>query len=287
MCHPLHHPAVVDHRDRSWWPGVSPAAPPGRRGPPRSFLVARCVTRCTTRPRIVVAMISQAIGDGHHASVEMASIERRGDRGRCRADRSIRAIGEEVRTIRLNSGISLREAGRAVGLSYSTFGRIERGDLRNVSVRELSVACSAVGLDLVLRAYSDGDPVRDAAHGLLLERIHRELPSSAPWRTEVPLPIKGDRRAWDAMTVLERARIAFEAETRLADIQALSRKLELKRRDGRVDIVVLVVADTHHNRSVLAIHRDSLRAAFPLDSRAVLAALRTGRAPRASGLVVI
>jgi hypothetical protein len=151
----------------------------------------------------------------------------------------------------------------------------------------LSLASSAVGLDLVLRQYPDGDPIRDAAHAALMARLRACLPEDVPWRTEVPLPIPGDRRAWDAMAVLERRRVHFEFETRLGDSQALARRLELKRRDGEAEIVILVIADTRHNRQVLASLRESFRAAFPLDARAVLGALRAGRAPAASGIVLI
>jgi transcriptional regulator with XRE-family HTH domain len=217
----------------------------------------------------------------------MATSERREDRGRTRAEAATRAIGAEIRLARIDAGLSLDVASRTVGLSASTMARIERAKLPNVSVRQLSLACSAVGLDLALRAYPDGDPARDAGHAALLERVRRCLPAGAPWRTEVPLPIRGDRRAWDAMTILERRRIHLEAEMRIGDVQALERKIELKRRDGGVETVILVIADTRHNRRMLAAHRESLRAAFPLDTRAVLGALRAGRAPSASGIVVI
>jgi transcriptional regulator with XRE-family HTH domain len=217
----------------------------------------------------------------------MGTIERRADRGRRRAIQSARSIGSEIRQARLAAGLSLRAASDAVGLSASTLRRIELADIPSVSIRELSLAGAAVGLDIVIRAYPDGDPVRDSSQNNLLERFHRCLPPSAPWRTEVPLPIRGDRRAWDAMTILERVRTAIEAETRLGDLQALERKIELKRRDGRIDIVILVVADTRHNRAVLAAHRESMRGSFPLDGRAVMAALRAGRPPAASGIVVL
>ncbi|HEY4633549.1 MAG TPA: helix-turn-helix transcriptional regulator [Candidatus Limnocylindrales bacterium] len=217
----------------------------------------------------------------------MGTRERRQDRGRLRADRCSRDTGQDIRRTRRGAGVSLRVAGAAVGLSHSTFCRIERGELPNVTVRELSLACAAVGLELSIRAYPDADPIRDAAHAALLERVRLLLPSGAVWRTEVPLPIAGDRRALDAVTVLERARVVFEAETRLGDMQDVGRKLELKRRDGRVEILVLVVADTRHNRVVLAAHRKALRGAFPLDSREIRAALAAGRAPRASGILVV
>jgi hypothetical protein len=104
---------------------------------------------------------------------------------------------------------------------------------------------------------------------------------------EVPIPVPGDRRAIDAETRLNGRRIGFEAELQLDDMQALERRLALKRRDAALDVLVLVVADTRHNRQVLAQHRESLRPAFPLDPREVLTALARGLVPRADGLVVL
>jgi hypothetical protein len=217
----------------------------------------------------------------------MAVSERRRDRGSRQASIAVRSIGVEIRLARIGAGLSIDTAGRSVGLSASTFRRIERGSTSGIGVRQLSLAAAAVGLELVLRTYPDGDPVRDAGHEALLGRIRACLPSDAPWQREVPLSLSGDRRAWDARTMLERQRVDFEAEMRIGDIQALQRKLELKRRDDNARIVILVVADTRHNRRVLALHRESLREAFPLDTRVVLKALRAGRAPAASGIVVI
>ena len=59
------------------------------------------------------------------------------------------------------------------------------------------------------------------------------------------MPIAGDLRAWDAVITLAGRRAGCEAETAgLTDIQALERRLALKLRDGDVDVLILVVADT-------------------------------------------
>jgi hypothetical protein len=71
------------------------------------------------------------------------------------------------------------------------------------------------------------------------------------------------------------------------DIQALERRIALKQRDGEVDVVILVVADTRHNRRVLDLHRDALRPLLPLESRQVLASMRNGRLPDRSGIVLL
>ena len=80
----------------------------------------------------------------------------------------------------------------------------------------------------------------------------------------------------------------MDAESRLGDIQALQRRLELKLRDDpRSPVLILVVARTRHNVEVLRLHREALRALLPLDGAAITRALRAGRLPPASGLLVI
>lgn len=217
----------------------------------------------------------------------MATRERRVDRAREQAARIIRTTAAEIRQTRRGSALSIRAVASSVGLSESTFGRIERSELPNVTVVQLATACAAVGLRFSARAYPDGDPIRDAGQIKLLERFRRQLPSSIAWRTEVPVPIQGDLRAWDGHCRFGRVVVGVEAETRLVDIQAVDRRIGLKARDAGIAIVILLVADTVTNRRRLAEHREALRASFPLDTRAVLAAVRAGRPPHAGGIVVL
>ena len=105
-------------------------------------------------------------------------------------------------------------------------------------------------------------------------------------RTEVPLPIDGDLRAWDAMIRGADWRRPAEAETVLDDIQALERKLALKVRDGGADGVILVIADTPRNRRVLAAAPGTF-SAFDRNARGVLSALAAGREPRGSSLILL
>jgi hypothetical protein len=96
----------------------------------------------------------------------------------------------------------------------------------------------------------------------------------------------GDLRSWDAMTGADDWRLAIEAETVVDDTQALDRKIALKRRDGRIDHVVLLVADTPRNRRNLAAAPAAF-AEFRLDTRTMLRSLRAGRDPGSSGIVII
>ena len=158
-----------------------------------------------------------------------------------------------------------------------------------LSVPDLGAVAQVVGLDLTIRAYPAGDPIRDRAQLALLERLRVQLHPMLRWRTEVPLPIPGDLRAWDAEihgSVPRGWRTRVEAETTIADGQALERKLALKLRDDPDGGIILLVADTHANRRALATIGPSLRAVVPLDSRPLMRALRSGTEPPGSGIVV-
>jgi transcriptional regulator with XRE-family HTH domain len=217
----------------------------------------------------------------------MASTERRRDRALERAARDVRRVMTDVRTTRRASGLSVREAAASVGLDPTTFGRLERSELEHPTVDQLALASAAVGLELAVRDYLVGEPVRDAGQLRLLGRFRARISAELPWGTEVPLPIAGDLRALDGWTKASGLGIGIEAETRLGDLQALQRRALLKKRDAGLDVLILLVADTRANRLVLAEHRVLLRGSFPLDTRVILRALSGGRAPAADGIVVL
>jgi transcriptional regulator with XRE-family HTH domain len=196
-------------------------------------------------------------------------------------------VASAVLSARLDSGISQQAAGRAAGMSRAQFGRIERGEIASLSIDQLCRAAAAVGLKVSLRSFPDGDPARDAGQLAILERFRQRLPGDPLWRTEVPLPMPGDRRAWDGLLVLGRRRAGCECETRLRDAQSVEPRLALKLSDGQVDIVLLIVPDTVANRRFLDQHREQLRGLLPLDSRQVLDAFRRGDLPEKSGIVIV
>jgi hypothetical protein len=186
--------------------------------------------------------------------------------------------------------LSLRDCANVSGASHQQLLRFERGGLDRVSLTELGAWCSVVGLDLAIRTYPAGDPIRDRAQLALLERLRGRLHPSLRWHTEVALPIEGDLRAWDAEIRPRspaRWRARVEAETRLADGQALERKLALKLRDDPGGHVILLVSDTRSNRAALRTLRNGLRSMLPLDTRDILAALSRGNEPLGSGIVIL
>jgi hypothetical protein len=217
----------------------------------------------------------------------MATRERPGDRGRRQARIGVSRVAADFRQARVGAGLSLRTVGRAVRASHARVGRFERGEIRSADTDFIGACCAVVGLELVLRAYPAGDALRDRAQQALLARLGRELHATIRMSTKVPLPIDRDLRAWDAVIGTDAWTAHVEAESRIDDAQALERKLALKQRDGRAEILILLVADTRANRAALAAIRPSLHALLPLDGRAILAALRAGQKPAGSGLVML
>lgn len=203
--------------------------------------------------------------------------------GRTAADDEARVLAEIERGRRA-AGLSIGDLGRLIGLSRSATSRALAGH-RPISVREYALMGAAVGHDVRLRAYPAGDPIRDAASQRLLARFRADLHPSLGWRTEVPLPIDGDLRAWDAEIAGRGWRYRVEAETVLDDLQALERRLERKRRDGGGGHVVLVVADTRRNRRALAAAPAAF-GGFSRDARRVLRALRAGEDPGCDAIIL-
>lgn len=187
---------------------------------------------------------------------------------------------------RRGSGLSLDAVGDACGVSGSTAARAEGGATHNPDLRALAAMAAVVGLELRLRAFPAGDPIRDAGSQRLLARLRARLYRELAWSTEVPLPVFGDLRAWDAMIRATDWHLAVEAETVIEDIQAVERRMALKQRDGHIDHVLLLVADTRRNRRALA----SAPAAFPgfsRDARRLLRDIGRGIDPGTSGVLLL
>jgi transcriptional regulator with XRE-family HTH domain len=198
-------------------------------------------------------------------------------------------IGGSLRTARRAAGLSQRTVARRAGMTQMQVSRIERSEV-GAGIRELATLAAIVGLDLVVTLYPGGAPVRDVAHARLLARLQKSLTGErgvGGWRTEVPVPIPGDQRAVDAELRLPAGRVGFELETRLVDAQAAVRRAALKQRDTGMACMVLVLADTRANRAAIVEAAATLRTSFPLEPRAVAAALRNGSLPPGNGFLLV
>jgi len=215
----------------------------------------------------------------------MVSRERPLDIGATRGRELVARTSAEARTARLNAGLGQERVAAAAGISISQLSRIERGLSRDLSIDLAARLFAVLGLDLSVRAYPAGDPIRDAAHVALLERLHARCHSSLTWRTEVPLPIPGDLRAWDATATCSAFRAGIEAETRLRDVQAIDRRLALKERDGGMDRLILLVLDSRSNREAIRSYSQIFAARFPVPGARALELLSVGADPGGNALI--
>lgn len=217
----------------------------------------------------------------------MATRQRPVDIGAARGRAIVADLARELRQARLDRGLSQEAVAAAAGLSGARLSRIERGLVATLSIDQASRLLAVVGLELSARAYPAASPTRDAAHAALLGRLRRRLHPALRWRTEVPLPILGDLRAWDAVIEGGGWWVGVEAETRPRDAQALFRRVGLKARDGGTNLVLLALTDSRHNRDFVRSHRDDFAARFPVAGRRALELLAAGATPDGSAVVVL
>jgi transcriptional regulator with XRE-family HTH domain len=218
----------------------------------------------------------------------MATRQRPGDTGAEDALELLAVVRRELRLARRTAGLSIETAARRAGMSETRLGDIERGDVTSPGLESMCRAARAVGLKVWLRVYPTGEDVVDAGQLPVLARLEGALGPPVRMAREVGLPIQGDLRAWDARLTDGRSNASVDAEARLDDIQAVARRVALKKRDDpSAGVVLLVLNRTVHNRRVLALHREALRAQFPLDGGAILRDLRAGRIPKAGGILLI
>jgi len=199
-------------------------------------------------------------------------------------------VARELADARRGSGLSMQSVARAVGVSVDTVRRLERGEPGACTFGLIARVAEAVGLQLAASLHPNGDPVRDQGHLALLNRLRARLGPAARLRTEVPVPIAGDLRSGDAVLMVRSekgsAGVLLEAETHLDDIQLVERRASAKQRDLAAARLVLVVADTRHNRKVIERHPE-LRERFPIPARPCLAALSRGNDPGGDALVLL
>ena len=217
----------------------------------------------------------------------MSTKERPADRGLRRGKRLLEDLIREFHEARVGAAVSQEMIGKAIGRSTAWVSWTESGANRSLSIVDASRMLACVGLDLSVRGYPAGRGVRDEAQLELIERIRLVVASSWAWRTEVPIPIAGDPRAWDVVLRGPGGSIGVEAETRLRDIQAVDRRVMLKLRDSGLDRAIILVGATRTNRLVLRELGESVRANYPVSSRRALDALANGRDPGGNAIVVL
>lgn len=219
----------------------------------------------------------------------MAATERLYDRGSRVGQRRLRDLGAEYRDRRMEFGLSQLRVAQAARISRSTYSRIEAGKCPSLTVLVAARVAAVLGLDLVARTYPGGESIRDAASARKIEQLCSNVGAPLRWKTEVPLPQRGDYpelRRWDLVLTGRRRRTALEFESRVYDAQAQHGRWNLKRRDDPVDSFVAVIADTRGNREVLNLFENVFADLPRLSTSAFLKMLRAGEHPP-TGLVLL
>ena len=209
------------------------------------------------------------------------------DRGTERGLRLRSSIGWDIRSARIDRDLTLDAVCAAVGVSASTGSRLERGRLEHVDVMLLARMCAVVGLDLSIKAYPGGQPIRDIGQLDILRKFAEFLHPTLGWDTEVPFPVAGDQRAWDGFVRGPSWRYGVEVESAPRDGQATLRRLALKQRDGQVDGTLLVLRDTRQSRIFVREIAEAARSSFPVAGSRALELLRAGADPGGSAIIVL
>jgi transcriptional regulator with XRE-family HTH domain len=217
----------------------------------------------------------------------MPFVDRNKQKAARRARRHLVTVADDFRSARFAAGVSQRVLASRVGLSQSRISRIERAAASNLRLVEAVQIAAALGLDLSVRTYPGGAPIRDAAHVDLIRRFRGVVSSRFRCQLEVPVSSPDDRRAIDVLLTLEGKRIGVEAEVRLTDIQALLRRLALKQQDAGLERMILLARATRSNRIVLREAASLLMLSFPLARRDLIKALRIGTVPAENGLLLM
>jgi transcriptional regulator with XRE-family HTH domain len=195
-------------------------------------------------------------------------------------------IAGEIRHRRRTAGMSQASLGAAVGLSQAEVARIEAGTAPWLTLVNASSILSVLGLRLWAKVYPSGPPLRDAGHLRLLSDFESRLHPSIECRREWPIPADRAGRAIDLVLIGLTVSLGVEAETVITDQQELERELNVKQAGAGLTRMILLVRGSRRNRDILR-GAESLRRAYPLSTRAVMAALQAKADPGANGIVIL
>jgi transcriptional regulator with XRE-family HTH domain len=194
----------------------------------------------------------------------------------------------ELVEARKTAGLSQRTVADLLGWSQSELSRMERlVGIDSVSLVDVAGYAAVLGLELSAGLHPAGEPLRDKGHQAVVRRLIAMLHESWKVAREVLLPNPGDTRAWDLVLRVAGCIVGIEVETRVRDVQALRRRMRARQREGGTDAVVLVLADTTHNRRVLPELLEALGPEFATSPRAVLKTLREGRPIPGSAVILV
>jgi transcriptional regulator with XRE-family HTH domain len=211
-------------------------------------------------------------------------------------------VPRAVRVLRRQRGWRQADLAARFGRSRETISRLERGDLRGLTIGTLEHVAGALGasVDLWLRWEGERlDRLVDAAHAALQKTVADTL-GSIGWLVQVEVSFNhyGDRGRVDVLAFHPSARIVLcvEVKSALGDLQDTLGRLDVKARLGRTIAVqagwrepravvpVLVIGDSRAARRIVTTHA-SLFGRYAVRGRAGAAWLRSPGLPYPSGLL--
>lgn len=190
-------------------------------------------------------------------------------------------VGRIVREVRIRKAWRQRDLAEAADVSQSLISRIERGHVGSLSLAKLRKIGTALDIRLSLDAWWHGgelDRLVDRGHAALVDHVVASLRADG-WVTRVEVTFNhfGERGSADivAWHPHDRILLIVEIKTMIGDIQATASTFERKVRilpdallaeegwEARTVARLLVIAETHANRSVVRDHEAIFDAIWP------------------------
>jgi transcriptional regulator with XRE-family HTH domain len=201
-------------------------------------------------------------------------------------------IGDEVRRLRLDAGVTLTELSNATRLDRSHLRRIESGEAV-ASIEALTAIGVALGAELSLRFFAGVGPrLADRFQAPMIEAFLPRLASRWMTRLEVPVTTPS-RGVVDAALIDAAARLAVASEFQ-SEFHRLEQQIRwnAEKSDGLGSRLIgeggggpwnvsrlLVVRSTTSTRAIAQQYEATLRAAYPARTRDVIAALTSAVSP--------
>jgi transcriptional regulator with XRE-family HTH domain len=202
-------------------------------------------------------------------------------------------MGEDIRRLRLDAGLTLTELGGATGIHRSHLARIETG-VATPSLEALAAIGVALGADLSLRYFAGAGPrLVDRFQAPMIESFVRMLDPRWSVRLEVPV-LRPARGVVDAALVDRVSPVALAAEFRsefrrveqqirwnTEKAEGLAERLAEEAGSGPLPAVsrLLVLRSTMTMREIARRFEATLRTAYPARTRDVIGALTTPSCP--------
>jgi transcriptional regulator with XRE-family HTH domain len=199
-------------------------------------------------------------------------------------------IGEELRRLRLDTGVSLRELGETTGLHPSFLARVESAEV-HASIPVLTRIAIALGADLSIRFYAGAGPrLHDRFQAPMLEGLLRTR--HVRWTPELEVVVTKPARGVVDLVLDDQ----LSPTTAVGEIQSEFRRLEelirwlSEKADGIRDVLasrgrhdravskLLIVRSTQATREIARRYEGTLAAAYPARTADVVDAI-TGTAP--------